>query len=237
MENLLAWRTTQRAELIAVRQAINSTDRGRWTTAIHDYLRAALPAVRGLVIGYYMPFRGEPDLRPLLDTWRDAGAETALPVVVGRDLPLEFRRWWPGAPLSKGALSLPAPDGTPLCVPQVVLMPPVGFDGQGYRLGYGGGYFDRTLAALKPAPIKIGVAFEVSRMASIDPQSYDIAMDFVITERGVYERRDGWLHRLNSAATVGRAMAALRARRAIDASPGDSCASAPCYAADFDQNL
>ena len=237
MEDLQHWRAARRAELLVARQAITGAARARWTAAMRAHLCDALPAVRGLVIGCYVPFRGEPDLRPQLDAWREAGADTALPVIKGRGLPMEFRSWWPGCPQVKGVFSLPMPDGTPLVTPHVALIPPLGFDEQGYRLGYGGGYFDITLAALTPAPIKIGVAFELSRMASIEPQPYDIPMDFIITERGVYERRDGWLHRLNSAATVGRAMAALRARRAIDAPPGDSCASAPCYAADFDQNL
>ncbi len=235
MEDLSNWRAARRAELLAARQAINLADRQRWSEALRAHLCDALPAVRGLVIGYYMPFRGEPDLHALLDDWRKAGAETALPVVTGRGLPMEFRRAWPGCPMVKGPLSLPMPDGTPLITPQVVLMPPVGFDEQGYRLGYGGGYFDRTLAALLPSPIKIGVAFEISRMASIAPQPYDIAMDFIVTELGVYERRDGQLQRLASAAMTGQAVASHRARRTFDDSQLDSSASSPCYADDFNR--
>lgn len=234
MEDLATWRAARRAELLAARQALAAAAREHKTAILYEHLRAVLPAVRGLVIGCYIPFRGEPDLRALLDAWRAAGADTALPVVTGRGLAMEFRSWWPGCPVVQGPFSLPMPDGTPLVTPQIVLMPPVGFDEQGYRLGYGGGYFDRTLAALSPTPIKIGVAFELSRMASIQPQAYDIPMDFIVTELGVYARHHERLARLHSAAEIGRAVAAQRLRRPLAGGHTDSCASSPCSAADFD---
>lgn len=214
MDDLQVLRSAQRAALLTVRQALSSAERERWTAAIHDHLYATLPTVVSLVIGFYMPFRGEPDLRPLLDTWRAAGAETVLPVVVGRHLPLEFRLWWPGAPERKGPFSLPMPDGTPQRTPQVILMPPVGFDAKAYRLGYGGGYFDRTLAALTPAPLKVGVAFELARIASIDPQPHDIAMDLVVTESGVHQHDGERLVQLTQAAATAYTQAALGAARA-----------------------
>jgi 5-formyltetrahydrofolate cyclo-ligase len=196
MEDLQSWRAARRAELLSARLAISATARRHGTEAMHTHLRAALPAVHGLTITYYVPFKGEPDLRPLFDEWRAAGAATALPVVVGPAQPLEFRLFWPGAPLVKGPFSLPMPQGTPQVVPQIVLMPPVGFDERGYRLGYGAGYFDRTLATMTPMPLKIGVAFEVTRMVSICPQSHDIAMDYIVSEAGLYRVRDTGLERL-----------------------------------------
>lgn len=202
MEELHDWRAARRAELLAARLAIKAAERQRWTAAIHAHLRSALPTVRGLTIAYYIAFRAEPDLGPLLDDWRAAGAETALPVVLGRGMALEFRLWWPGAPVVKGAFSLPMPDGTPLVVPQVVLMPPVGFDEQGYRLGYGGGYFDRTLAVMTPPPLKIGVAFEVAHIATIRPQSYDIAMDYIVSEAGLYRVQTDGLKRLSAGTAI-----------------------------------
>ena len=229
MDDIKSWRAAQRTTLIAARLVIADADRRRWTNAIEVRLRAALSDVRGLAIGYYMPFRGEPDLRPLLDTWRAAGAETALPVVVARGEPLEFRRWWPGAPVRKGAFSLPMPDGTPLVAPQVVLLPPVGFDARGYRLGYGGGYFDRTLAALVPTPLKIGVAFEVSRIATIYPQPYDIAMDYIVTEAGVYRAGGKALVRLDD----GAALVPRPGCAELEADELRPSASSPCYAAGF----
>ena len=81
---------------------------------------------------------------------------------------------------------MPIPQ-TEAVVPDVLLMPPVGFDADGYRLGYGGGFFDRTLAAAAPHPLKIGLAREASRIDTIHPQPHDVPMDFVVTERGIHE--------------------------------------------------
>ena len=202
MEDLQNWRTARRAELLTARLAINATARQRGTDAMHAHLRAALPMVRGLTIAYYVPFKGEPDLRPLLDDWRAAGAATALPVVLGPGQPLEFRLFWPGATVVKGPFSLPMPEGTPLVVPQVILMPPVGFDERGYRLGYGAGYFDRTLATMTPMPLKIGVAFEVTRIATIRPQNHDIAMDYIVSEAGLYRVQANGLARLKAGTQI-----------------------------------
>ena len=88
--------------------------------------------------------------------------------------------------MTKGVFNLPNPDGTAVLQPNVLLIPPIGFDQKGYRLGYGGGYFDRTLASLMPQPLKIGVAFELSRMETIYPQPHDIPMDFIVTEAAIY---------------------------------------------------
>lgn len=234
MEDLKSWRAARRGELLAARQAMPAAQRAQWNEALCTHLRDMLPAVRGVVIGAYMPFRGEPDLRALLEVWRQAGAEIALPVMKGRGMAMEFRAWWPGCAVVQGPLSLPMPDGTPLLTPRLLLMPPVGFDEGAFRLGYGGGYFDHTLAAMTPAPIKIGVAFELSRIASITPQHYDVPMDFVVTELGVYERRDAQLKRLQSANVASQALAALRALRYAGDAAQDSSASPPCYAAEFD---
>lgn len=239
MEDLQIWRAAQRVELLRIRQAINADERQRSTNAIHAHLRAALPSVRGLAVSYYMPFRGEPDVRPLLDDWRAAGAATALPVVLEPGQALEFRLWWPGAPLVKGPLALPMPDGTPLVVPDVVLMPPVGFDERGFRLGHGGGFFDRTLAALTPAPLKIGVAFEVTRISSIRPQSYDIVMDYVVTEAGLYRVQAEGLVRLSAGTAIAPQHPRLAAKLNIDdGQPHDlqPYASSPCYAGEIGNN-
>ena len=88
--------------------------------------------------------------------------------------------------MKPGALGIPVPEGTRVLVPDALLIPPVGFGEKGGRLGYGGGYFDRTLASLSPQPLKIGVAFEVSRMPTIFPQPHDVLMDFIITEAGIH---------------------------------------------------
>jgi 5-formyltetrahydrofolate cyclo-ligase len=112
----------------------------------------------------------------------------ALPVVVDKKGPLEYRAWRPGEKLVNGVWNIPIPEARRIVVPRAVLAPLVGFDRDCYRLGYGGGYFDRTLAALTSRPWAIGVGFELSRLETIYPQHFDIPMDLIVTEAGVRRR-------------------------------------------------
>src|SRR5207248_4882639 len=118
------------------------------------------------------------------------GALTALPAIVAPRSPLVFREWHPGVALANGPLDIPFPVSSPEVLPDAVLLPMNGWDAQGYRLGYGGGYFDRTLARLAQKPVTIGVSYELARLETIYPQSWDIPVDYVVTERGVYRRDD-----------------------------------------------
>jgi 5,10-methenyltetrahydrofolate synthetase len=102
--------------------------------------------------------------------------------------PLIFREWHPGVEMVKGPLDIPYPVDSPEVVPEAVLLPMNGWDQQGYRLGYGAGFFDRTLASLAKRPLTIGVTYELARMDTIHPQSWDLPLDYVVTERGVYRR-------------------------------------------------
>jgi 5-formyltetrahydrofolate cyclo-ligase len=113
---------------------------------------------------------------------------TALPVVVAPKQPLVFREWHPGVALAAGPLGIPFPTDSELVTPTAVLLPVVGWDEAGYRLGYGAGFFDLTLASLPKRPVVIGVGYELARMPSIHPQSWDVPLDWVVTERGVYRR-------------------------------------------------
>ena len=117
-----------------------------------------------------------------------AGSEVALPAVVDRKGPLEYRTWRPGETLVDGVWNIPIPEKREVVVPQAVLAPLVGFDRECYRLGYGGGYFDRTLAALTPRPWAIGVGFELSGLETIHPQDFDVPMDVIVTEVAVHQR-------------------------------------------------
>jgi 5,10-methenyltetrahydrofolate synthetase len=148
-------------------------------------------------VGFCWPYRGEFDPRFAVRRLRENGARAALPRVVARGAPLQFQTWWPGAPLRRGVLGIPVPDGTEPLKPQALLVPPVGFDACGYRLGYGAGYFDRTLAAAAPRPLAIAVAFELARMPTIHPQPHDVPMDFVVTEAGVHWVGEGGLVRVD----------------------------------------
>ncbi|MEP6656424.1 MAG: 5-formyltetrahydrofolate cyclo-ligase [Betaproteobacteria bacterium] len=180
------WRKVQRAELLARRQAVTKAQHRQWNASITQLLTEGFPILQGMAVSFYWPFQGEFDPRFAIRRLRTRGATAALPVVVQKKTPLQFREWWPGVPVTKGVFNLPVPDGTAVVRPQAVLVPPVGFDAEGYRLGYGGGYFDRTLAVMTPQPLKIGVAFELSRIATIHPQPHDVPMDFIVTEAGIH---------------------------------------------------
>ena len=136
-------------------------------------------------LGFYWPFKGEFDPRPtvielLAQEWR-----AALPVVVAKEHPLTYRAWTPDTRMERGVLGIMVPSyGAPV-TPNVVLSPLVGFDAARYRLGNGGGYFDRTLAALEPKPFAIGVGFALGRLATIHPQPHDQPMDVIVTEEGI----------------------------------------------------
>jgi len=181
------WRRGERARLIALRQALPADDRRRWGERIDAALRELLAALPG-VLGVYWPFRAEFDPRPLIDWAVGSGRGVALPVVVDKTGPLEYRAWRPGEPLIDGVWNIPVPKNRELVTPRVVLAPLVGFDRALYRLGYGGGYFDRTLAALSPRALAIGVGFEVQELKTIHPQPFDVPMDLIVTESGTRRR-------------------------------------------------
>jgi 5,10-methenyltetrahydrofolate synthetase len=136
-------------------------------------------------VSAYWPFRGEPDLRDLMATISADGGRCALPVVVERHRPLVFRQWSPGQPLQRGVWNIPVPADGAEVIPDVVIAPVVGFDPRCYRLGYGGGFFDRTLAALPARPRVLGVGYSAAAIPTIYPQPHDIAMDLIVTEDGV----------------------------------------------------
>jgi 5-formyltetrahydrofolate cyclo-ligase len=105
-----------------------------------------------------------------------------LPAVIEKGAPVEFRSWRPGAPMGRDLWKIPVPRERALLRPDALLVPLVGFDGEGYRLGYGGGYYDRTLAALVPRPFCVGLGFDFGQLPSIVPQPHDIRMDVIVTE-------------------------------------------------------
>ena len=175
------WRRAKRAELIDRRLAMSSTERIAHSEAITATLLKILPSQPGTLIGFYWPFKGEYDPRGLARLLHAQRMRLALPVVVRKAEPVVFREWWPGITMASGLWDIPIPAAGAPVAPSLLLVPVVGFDRQNYRLGYGGGYYDRTLAAAR-RPRAIGVGFECSRIATIYPQSHDIAMDQVVTE-------------------------------------------------------
>ena len=191
--DLAGWRKRLRRALIEKRVAIPLDVLEDFRRRIDTHLQRAFPDLARGVIGFCWPDRNEYDARHLLALLRRRGAVTALPVVVAPKIPLEFREWHQGVAMQEGALGIPFPVGTARLQPDTVLIPVVGFDAQGYRLGHGGGYFDRTLATLARPPRTIAIAYEMLFVETIHPRPHDVPMDYVVTERGVYERRGGRL--------------------------------------------
>ncbi len=207
------WRKSERRRLIAEREAVPSSQRAAWAQRIDAHLQRGFPQLTQACVAFCWPYRGEYDARNLVRQLHQAGARIALPVVVASGSPLLFRQWTPDTPLLSGPLDIPYPGAqSPQLQPSHVLLPVVGIDAAGYRLGYGGGYFDRTLAALaatglatglatdpatpapgKSAPLVIATGYELCRIPSIAPQSHDIPMDWLVTERGLYRREAGRL--------------------------------------------
>ncbi len=161
---------------------ISAQDRAAWSTNISQQLETTLAKASGKLIGFYWPFRGEFDARPVLTPLWERGTRLALPVVVEKAQPLQFREWRPGIPMTKGVWNIPIPAEGDAVLPDILIAPLVGFDLSGYRLGYGGGFYDRTIAAMPARPWVVGVGFEFSRLETIHPQGHDIPMDVIITE-------------------------------------------------------
>jgi 5-formyltetrahydrofolate cyclo-ligase len=181
-----AWRRETRARLIGMRLAIGAELRRRSDTGIERNLRSLLDISATGVVGLYWPVKGEFDPRPLADHLLRNGRSVALPVIIARGGLLEYRLWQPGMEMEDGLYDIPAPKSSCILHPDIVLVPLVGFDAMNYRLGYGGGYFDRTLAAFSPRPKAIGVGYEVLGLPTTFPQAHDIPMDAIVTERGVH---------------------------------------------------
>ena len=157
-----------------------------------DVLGPALDRAPGGVASGYWPVRGEFDPRPMLDRLAGRAFVRALPVVTGRGRPLAFRGWNPGEPLTGGAFGIERPlDRAPALVPDLVLAPLLAFDDAGGRLGYGGGYYDRTLRGLRrrTAVLVIGVGFDAQRVDSVPCGDGDEPLDWVITESRAVECR------------------------------------------------
>ncbi len=178
-----AWRNEQRARLVALRLSYSEEARAAWAQRIMQRLEPIAMAAEG-PISVYWPFRGEPDLRLLMRRLVAAGKEVALPAVVRPRWPLEFRPWKPRCEMELGVWNIPIPKTKERAVPVLLFAPVIGFDVNGYRLGYGGGFYDRTLAALTGPRQVIGIGFDCAEIPSIGPHGHDIPMDRIVTESG-----------------------------------------------------
>ena len=187
-DDLKQWRKDERARLIGAREALDAATLERFRARMDATIERSFPGLAGAKLAFCWPIRGEYDARYLARTLRERGALTALPVVVAPKSPLIFREWHPGVKMAVGALGIAFPIASREILPEAVLLPMNGWDEGGFRLGYGAGFFDRTLASLPKRPVVIGVSYELAKMKTIHPQSWDIAVDWLVTERGLYRR-------------------------------------------------
>lgn len=221
-DEVRAWRRETRRTLVEQRVAVDRARRDEIRDRVAGIVRGEVPGLARSCVGFYWPFKGEIDLRPLMRALVADGATAALPAVVEKGRPLEFRPWAPGGELVPGVWNIPVPPAGAIARPAILLVALVGFDAAGYRLGYGGGYYDRTLAAMPTRPLTIGVGSEAGRLATIHPQPHDIPMDAIATEDGL-----SWFER--AAPTLRRIEAAARS-----AGEGDDYASPACFLHELD---
>lgn len=195
--DLRDFRSALRNRLIAAREALPAAEHARLSREIERHLQPLVDALKPAVLAFCWPFRGEFDARALVSARRPGGLRACLPVVMDNASPLEFREWAPHSEMIEDRYGIHIPARGAALRPDVILMPLNGFDAAGYRLGYGGGYFDRSLAALDPRPRAIGVGFELARVPSIRPQAHDLPMDFIVTEAGIFQVEAGRLQPRN----------------------------------------
>jgi 5-formyltetrahydrofolate cyclo-ligase len=153
--------------------------------ALAAHLTIALAPHKGRPMSGYLPIRSEADPIPAMTALARHGL-VGVPEVAGKGLPLRFRRWTPDVPLVRGNFGVMVPENAPEMVPEVLIVPMLAFNAEGYRLGYGGGFYDRTLAALRAAGpvVAIGLAFAAQRVASLPLEPTDQPLDAIVTEDG-----------------------------------------------------
>lgn len=183
-------KATLRKQLQAERLAM--VDRHRRAMHLQEVLRVWLLTRRDNSIGAYWPIKGEFDALPALFRWSEAdGARRiGLPVIDRETRQLRFHVWFPGCPMEEDAYGIPKPKDTELFEPTLLLVPCVGYGSNGTRLGYGGGFYDRTLAALRPRPTTVGVGYAHGFVPWLEPEPHDVPLDAILTEDGVAWERD-----------------------------------------------
>ena len=202
----------QSARKALIEQRLNLPDRLQRADLLQRVLRIWLVGRADTVIGAYWPIKGEFDPLPALYRWQEdallapslagwpvtADAQLAtdslaqrlprkigLPVVNKTTRTLSFHAWYPGCPMEEDAYGIPKPKDTELVVPTLLLVPCVGWGPGGYRLGYGGGFYDRTLADYKPKPVTVGLGYSMGWLPELTPEPHDIALDAILSEQGV----------------------------------------------------
>jgi 5,10-methenyltetrahydrofolate synthetase len=185
-------RATLRTKLIAARLAL--TDRLERAVQLQSVLRVWLVGRRETSIGAYWPIKGEFDPLPALYRWSEGAPDfvtrrIGLPVADRETRQLRFHVWYPGCPTELDAYDIPKPKDTEEFSPAILVVPCLGFGPGGVRLGYGGGFFDRTLASLNPRPVTVGVSFTHGFLPLLRSSPQDLPLDAMLTEDGVMFQR------------------------------------------------
>ena len=182
-------RMAQRQKLLAARQAL--PDRLERAVALQSALRVWLVSRTERRIGAYWPIKGEFDALPALYRWAesDETRRIGLPVVDREAGSLRFHVWYPGCPTELDAYDIPKPKGTEVFEPQLLLLPCVGYGPAGVRLGYGGGFYDRTVMSLQPRPMTVGLCYSNGFLPMLRQDANDVPLDALITDDGVVWQR------------------------------------------------
>jgi 5,10-methenyltetrahydrofolate synthetase len=180
-EDNSAAKAALRCALKEKRRGLDPATKAAWDRRIGSQLLAWWRQSKVVALGVYWPLYGEPDLRTAYNELAEAGVRLALPVVVARDAPLAFAAWTPGETMVKDGMGVAVPGDLHFVErPPALLVPCLGFNAQNLRLGYGGGYYDRTLAAA-PRPYTLGIAY-AHQMAAFAGDAHDVALDLIVTE-------------------------------------------------------
>ncbi len=187
----LTERQSKRKALIEER--LNLPDRLQRADLLQRVMRIWLFGRTDQVIGAYWPIKGEFDPLPALHRWKEDGElldepqlrRIGLPVVDKVHKTLTFHAWYPGCPMEEDAYGIPKPKDTEVIVPTLLFLPCVGYGPGGFRLGYGGGFYDRTLAALRPKPFTVGLGYTNGWLPDMEPEPHDVPLDALLNDNGV----------------------------------------------------
>jgi 5-formyltetrahydrofolate cyclo-ligase len=174
-------------------QRVAMPDREVRSDMLQRVMRIWLVGRPDLVIGAYWPIKGEFDPLPALHRWKEDGElldepqprRIGLPVMDRVHKTLAFHAWYPGCPMEEDAFDIPKPKDTELIVPTLLFVPCLGYSAGGYRLGYGGGFYDRTLASLQPRPFTVGLGFTNGFLDDFDVEAHDMPLDAILNDNGV----------------------------------------------------
>jgi 5-formyltetrahydrofolate cyclo-ligase len=179
-DELIDAKRAVRLRMLAAREAWDPVAAG---TALSAHVLREMPPPAGAVVSGFWPMGQEIDIRPLMLMLHQRGHAVVLPETPKRGNPLIFRLWYPGCAMIQERFGTSRPDSA-VCTPDFLLVPLLAFDRRGYRVGYGAGYYDRTLAGL-PGRYRLGVAFAAQELDAVPAGPYDERLDAVATERGV----------------------------------------------------